>query len=186
MDYVLNAQISTPVLLTPLHDVAKFDCGKPALNNWLQRYALSNQRHGFTRVLAACIDNRVVGFYGLTQTAVDPSLMPRRIRTGQPPKAIPAILIAQFAVDTEFAGRGLGSSMLRHALDRALRGVELLGGRVILVDAIDEDAEAYWIANGFEPIIGNRSTLFSSISAVERWLDTPGYVQAWQATRRLL
>ena len=163
--------ISAPVLLTPEHDVSKFDCGKSALNQWLQRYALSNQRHGFTRVLVACVDDRVVGFYGLTQTAIDPSLMPRRIRTGQPPKMIPAILIGQFAVDIKFAGRGLGSTMLRHALNRALHGAQLLGGRVVLVEAIDEDAEAYWMANGFQPIIGKQSTLFSSISDVERSLD---------------
>lgn len=171
MDPDHPVHISAPVLLTSQHDTSRFDCGKAALNQWLQRYALSNQRYGFTRVLVACVDNRVVGFYGLTQTAVDPSTMPRRVKTGRPPKMIPAILIGQFAVDIEFAGRGLGSSMLQHALDRALKGAQLLGGRVILVDAIDKDAEEYWMANGFEPILGKQSTLFSSISDVERSLS---------------
>lgn len=162
--------LSPPTLLTTEHDVSQFDCGKPALNRWLQRYAHSNQRHGFTRVLAVCAESRVVGYYGLAPTAVDSIVLPRRIRTGQPPAQIPAILIGQLAVDVNFKGRGIGSAMLRHALERAVQGIELLGGRAILVDAIDEEAEAYWISNGFEPIAGQKSTLFRSAADIENWL----------------
>lgn len=158
------------MLLEAEHDVSQFDCGKPALNKWLQKYAHANQRNGFTRVLVICAENRVIGFYGLAPTAVEPILFPRRIRTGQPPASIPAILIGQFAVDMRFAGRGLGSALLRHALERAVQGARLLGGRAILVDAIDEEAEAYWKSNGFEPITGRRSTLFRSVADIENWL----------------
>ncbi|HHY48779.1 MAG TPA: GNAT family N-acetyltransferase [Alphaproteobacteria bacterium] len=165
--------LSAPVLLSADHDVSQFDCGKPALNRWLQRYAHSNQRNGFTRVLVVCAENRVVGFYGLAPTAVEAVVLPRRIRTGQPPAMIPAILIGQLAVDRDFSGRGLGSALLRHAFERAIQGIHLLGGRAILVDAIDEEAEAYWISNGFEPIPGRRSTLFRSAADIESWLALP-------------
>jgi GNAT superfamily N-acetyltransferase len=162
--------LSPPALLTTEHDVSQFDCGKPALNRWLQRYAHSNQRHGFTRVLVVCAESRVVGYYGLAPTAVDPIAFPRRIRTGQPPAQIPAILIGQLAVDVNLKGHGIGSAMLRHALERAVQGIGLLGGRAVLVEAIDEEAEAYWISNGFEPIVGHKSTLFRSAADIENWL----------------
>lgn len=165
-----SGSLSAPMLLAAGHDVSGFDCGKPALNKWLQRYAQANQRNGFTRVLVVCAESRVVAFYGLAPTAVEPAVLPRRIRTGQPPALIPAILIGQLAVDVEFAGRGLGSALLRHALERAVQGIHLLGGRAILVDAIDEEAETYWMSNGFEPIPGKRSTLFRSAADIERWL----------------
>ena len=166
----LKPALSPPALLHADHDVSQFDCGMPALNEWLRKYALSNQRSGFTRVLVACDGNRVAGFYGLAPTAVLPNLMPRRIRTGRPPKQIPAILIGQLAVDTTYSGRGLGGALLRHALTRAVEGARILGGRAILVDAIDEQAEAYWAANGFEPLPDRRSTLFKSMIEVESWL----------------
>jgi GNAT superfamily N-acetyltransferase len=163
---------SKPALLAAVHDVSQFDCGKPALNRWLQNRALSNQRHGFTRVLAVCEGTRVVGFYGLAPTAVDPSIFPRSIRTGQPPTKFPAILIGQLAVDREFAGRGLGAGLLHDALERAVAGARLLSGRAILVDAIDEDAVKFWKANGFRPLPGNNSVLFRSVDDVEQWLAT--------------
>lgn len=164
--------LSAPTLLGEDHDVSQFDCGKPALNKWLQRYAHGNQRHGFTRVLVVAEGSQVVGFYGLAPTAIEPDILPRRIRTGQPPAQIPAILIGQLAVDVRFSGLGIGSALLRHALERAIQGARLLGGRAILVDAIDEEAEAYWLSNGFEMIAGKRSTLFRSVADVESWLAT--------------
>lgn len=167
----LTADFSPPELLRADHDVSQFDCGKPALNEWLRTYALSNQRNGFTRVLVVLAGNRVAGFYGLAPTAVLPTLMPRRIRTGRPPSQIPAILIGQLAVDVTFSGLGLGGALLRHALGRAVEGGRILGGRAVLVDAIDEEAEAFWKSNGFEPLGEKRSVLFRSIADVENWLS---------------
>lgn len=166
----MKSALSPPELLNADHDVAQFNCGKSALNDWLRKYALSNQRNGFTRVVVVCAGNRVAGFYGLAPTTVLPNLMPRRIRTGRPPTQIPAILIGQLAVDLQYSGIGLGSALLRHALERAVDGGRLLGGRAILVDAIDEEAEAYWRANGFEPLAEKRSVLFRSMADVESWL----------------
>jgi hypothetical protein len=35
--------LSAPVSLTPDHDVSAFDCGEPALNDWLRHRALRNE-----------------------------------------------------------------------------------------------------------------------------------------------
>ena len=43
-----------PEPLTADHDLTDFDCGKPALNEWLRTYALTNQAKGFTRVMVLC------------------------------------------------------------------------------------------------------------------------------------
>ena len=168
----LLSTFSRPTLLAPEHDVSQFNCGKPALDKWLQNRAMSNQRHGFTRVLVVCLGARVVGFYGLAPTAVDPSIFPRSIRTGQPPAKFPAILIGQLAVDREFVGRGLGAGLLHDALERAVAGAHLLSGRAILVDAIDGDAVKFWQSAGFRLLPGNSAVLFRSVVDVETWLAT--------------
>lgn len=163
-------KISEPILLSGEHEVSQFDCGKPALNVWLQRYADSNQRRGFTRVVVVAVERQIVGYYGLAPTGVDAALVPRKIRTGQPPKLIPAILLGQLAVDIRFAGKGIGSALLRSAFGRAIEAARLIGGPAVIVDAIDEDAKMYWMSNGFEPLKDNPSKLFRSVADIENQL----------------
>jgi GNAT superfamily N-acetyltransferase len=121
--------ISPPEALGAHHDLAQFDYGKPALNDWLRSYALANQARGFTRVMVVPDDGRVVGFYGLAPTAVSSSIVPRKIRTGRPPDPMPCILLGQLAVDLAYVGRGIGSALLRHALERCVDAAERIGGR---------------------------------------------------------
>jgi hypothetical protein len=81
--------IAAPEPLTASHDVSRFSCGKPSLDRWLQTRTLANQEKGFTAVLVVHEAQRVVGYYGLAPTAVVPSILPRSIRTGQPPDPVP-------------------------------------------------------------------------------------------------
>jgi GNAT superfamily N-acetyltransferase len=162
--------IGAPEPLHTGHDCSDFDCGKSALNDWLKNHALANQEKGFTRVIVVCERMRVVGFYGLAPTAVPPPLLSRALRTGRHPDPIPAILLGQFAVDKAYAGRGIGSALLRHALTRAVAGAEVIGGRALIVRAIDEQAERYWQSNGFIPARDDPSLLFRSIADIAAWL----------------
>jgi GNAT superfamily N-acetyltransferase len=162
--------IGAPELLHAGHHRSDFDCGKPALNDWLKNYAVANQERGFTRVIVVCEGTRVVGFYGLAPTAVPPPLLSRSLRTGRHPDPIPAILLGQFAVDKAYAGRRIGSALLRHALTRAVAGAEVIGGRALIVRAIDEEAERYWQSNGFIAARDDPSLLFRSVADIATWL----------------
>jgi GNAT superfamily N-acetyltransferase len=163
-------RISAPELLAAEHNVSAFACGKPTLSNWLRTYALSNQAKGFTRVLVVHESRRVVGFYGLAPTAVPPAALSRSVRTGRPPDPVPCILLGQFAVDKNFAGRGIGSGLLRHALQRSVAAAKSIGGRAVIVRAIDKDSEDYWLSCGFIPSKDDPATLFRSMESVELWL----------------
>lgn len=163
--------IAPPVPLSAQHDLTSFDCGKPALNEWLRKFALSNQATGFTRVMVACEGSRVVGFYGLAPTAVAPPLLSRKLRTGRTPDPVPCILFGQLAVDVAFKGKGLGSALLRHALERCVAAADAIGGRAVIVRAVDAEAEAYWASCGFTPAKDDRSTLFRSLDDIAGWLS---------------
>jgi GNAT superfamily N-acetyltransferase len=165
--------ISKPELLREGHDFSTFDCGKPALNDWLKSHAFSNQSKGFSRVIVITDDMRVIGYYGLAPTAAAPSQMSRGIRTGRHPDPIPAILLGQFAVDRDFAGRGIGSALLRDALYRAIAGADAIGGRAVIVRAIDAGAEEYWKSNGFIASKDDPSLLFRSVADIRSWLSNP-------------
>jgi GNAT superfamily N-acetyltransferase len=162
--------ISRPAPLNSAHDLSTFNCGRSALNDWLRTYALANQAKGFTRVMVVCDDWRVIGFYGLAPTAVPPSILSRKVLTGRPPDPVPCILFGQLAVDIAFAGKGIGSALLRHALERCIGAAETIGGRAVIVRAIDAHAEAFWTSCGFTPSTSDSSTLFRSIEDIGAWL----------------
>ena len=158
--------LSAPEPLHPDHDVSQFSCGKSVLDNWLKTRALANQQKGFTVVIVIHDDGRVVGYYGLAPTAVVPAVMPRSIRTGQPPSPAPCLLLGQLAVDLAFAGRGIGGGLLKHALERCVAGAALIGGRALMVNAVDEQATDYWTRRGFIPSRDDPLVLFRSIADI--------------------
>jgi GNAT superfamily N-acetyltransferase len=141
--------ISSPELLTAVHNVSEFSCGKPSLDRWLKTRALSNQEKGFTAVLVVHEANRMIGYYGLAPTAVVPSTLPRSIRTGQPPDPIPCLLLGQLATDQNWIGKGVGTGLLKHALQRCVAAARLVGGRALLVNAVDVEAANFWKRRGF-------------------------------------
>lgn len=158
--------LSAPEPLTAAHDISEFSCGKPTLDHWLKTRALSNQEKGFTAVLVVHEAGRVVGYYGLAPTAVVPSVLPRSIRTGQPPDPVPCLLLGQLATDEAWVGQGIGTGLVKHALQRCVQAAALVGGRALMVNAIDDEAARFWQRRGFVPTRDDPLVLFRSIAAI--------------------
>ena len=158
--------LSTPEPLAASHDVSEFSCGYSTLDNWLKTRALSNQQKGFTAVMVVHQEGRVVGYYGLAPTAVVPSVLPRSIRTGQPPDPVPCLLLGQLATDLQWAGRGIGTGLLKHALARCVQAASLIGGRALMVNAIDDEAARFWARRGFIASKDDPLILFRSIGDI--------------------
>ncbi len=164
--------LSAPEPLTAARDVSEFTCGKPTLDHWLKTRALSNQEKGFTAVLVVHEAGRVAGFYGLAPTAVVASVLPRAIRTGQPPDPVPCLLLGQLATDVAWAGRGIGTGLVKHALERCVTAAALVGGRALMVNAVDVDAAAFWQRRGFIPSRDDPLVLIRSIAAIAASIAT--------------
>jgi len=162
--------VSRPELLDDAHRLDAFDCGKPALNAWLTGFARSNQMRGFTRVLVVHDEQDVVGYYGLAPSVIQPNSAPRAIRTGRPPDPIPCLLIGQLAVDQNYASRGIGSGLVKDALQGCIAGANVVGGRDVVDRAIDAEATRYWQGWGFIPSRDNPSVLMRSIDDIRLWL----------------
>ena len=158
--------LSAPEPLTAAHDVSGFTCGKPSLDHWLKTRALSNQEKGFTAVMVVHEAGRVASYYGLAPTAVVPGTLPRSIRTGQPPDPVPCLLLGQLATDIGWAGRGIGTGLVKHALERCVSAAGLVGGRALMVNAVDGEAAAFWHRRGFVPSRDDPLVLFRSIAAI--------------------
>ena len=158
--------ISAPEPIQARHDVSAFSCGKPALDHWLRTRALANQQRRFTAVMVVHEADRVIGYYGLAPTAVVPSALPRAVRTGQPPDPVPCLLLGQLATDIGWAGSGIGTGLLKHALERCVQASTLIGGRALMVNAIDPEAAAFWRRRGFIASRDDPLVLFRSIADI--------------------
>jgi GNAT superfamily N-acetyltransferase len=137
--------------LTKYHDPSSFDCGKSSLNDWLRRFALTNQQNDSARTYVLHRAGKVVGYYSLTAGSVRSEESPARIAKGLAKHPIGVILLARLAIDRTEHKTGLGRTMLVDALSRAMTAADAIGARAMLVHAIDEDAVAFYRKFGFEP-----------------------------------
>ena len=124
------------------HVLDGFSCGNDYLDGWLRRSAMECGRKNVARTYVWADDDEVVwAYFSLAPDKVQRADLPRAIGRGDPDE-IPAVLIGKLALHDVLQGQGLGRQLLVDALTRAVSAVEIVSGRYIIVDAIDEDAVA--------------------------------------------
>jgi GNAT superfamily N-acetyltransferase len=109
----------------------------------------------------------------MAPSAVVPNALPRSIRTGQPPDPVPCLLLGQLAIDSNWSGRGIGTGLLKHALERCVTAAALIGGRALMVHAVDTGAAAFWRRRGFVPSRDDPLVLFRSTADIAASLAEP-------------
>jgi GNAT superfamily N-acetyltransferase len=143
------AAFGAPTEITMAHETDQFRCGRPGLDEWLRRRALSNHLERYTSVRVVAAGPRVVAYYGLSSSSIVPSEVPRSLRGGQPPDPVPAFLIARLAVDIDWQHRRLGRAMVQDALRCCLAASRLVGSRLLMVHALDPEAAVFYRNLGF-------------------------------------
>jgi GNAT superfamily N-acetyltransferase len=147
--------LNRPEPLGAHHQVAAFDCGVPALDDFLSRHALGNHQSGTAKTYVATTHSHiVVGYYSLAASQILYADAPVRLQKGAPRHPIPVVLLARLAVDRGWQGKGLGAGLLKDAIIRVLTAAEGVGVRALLVHAKDEAAKAFYSRNDFEPLPG--------------------------------
>lgn len=102
---------------------------------------------------------RVAGYYCLSASALARDEAPQALGSHMP-DPIPIVLLGRLAVDRDFAGQGLGASLLQHATVRALDAAESIGIRAMLVHALTDSVVPFYERFGFERFPGQSRTLF--------------------------
>lgn len=128
-----------------------FDCGQPVLNQFLQRYALVNQKANSSQSYVCCLRGEVVGFYSLVVGSVDPEDATARVMKGLAKHPVPVMILARLAVDRDHQGKGLGKALLKDALLRTAQAADIAGIRCLLVHAKDDSARQWYQSWEFEP-----------------------------------
>ena len=155
-------------------DLSTFDSGESALDNWLRTFALPDQRASVSATYVLLRGERVVGFYTLAPSSIDPPEQPTRLTAGLPSeRAVPVILLARLAIDKSERGTGSGGDLFRDALLRSIASADSIGGRAVLVHAKHEEAAAFYRRHGFEPLPDNPMHLYRLMKDLRASLPQP-------------
>lgn len=155
-----------PLKLSPQDDLSEFDCGEPALDEWLRRRAAQNEASGASRTYVVRAGYKAAGYYSLAVGAVAHADAPGRIKRNMP-DPVPVMILGRLAVDRAFQGQGVGVGLLRDAVLRTLQAAEIAGIRALLVHAISEPAKRFYERHGFRPSPIDPMTLMITMNEAE-------------------
>lgn len=149
------------------------DSGNALLDTWLRAHALRADHSGVGRTYVWVDDNGdVVAYFTLAPHLTRRAETPTAIARGAP-DAIPSIILARLALHRSLHGTGLGGALLANALEIALEAIRTAGGRLIVVDAIDDTASSFYEHHGFLRVPGNPNRLVMRAGAAARSLTLP-------------
>ncbi|OJU39998.1 MAG: hypothetical protein BGN97_14430 [Microbacterium sp. 69-10] len=156
--------------------VREFRSVEESLNTWLRDRALSNERAGNSRTFVSVdIDTGLVaGYYCLCASALVHDDANAALKRNSP-NPIPVILIGRLAVDERYEGVGLGRSLLRDALSKAVTAARIVGARAVIVHALNESAAAFYEKYGFATVPHGERVMYMLMSDIEKSLgELPG------------
>jgi GNAT superfamily N-acetyltransferase len=94
--------------------------------------------------------NTVLGYYTLRATGLPPGDVPAAARKHIPRyPLVSATLIGRLAVAAARQGERLGAMLLADAVRRAYASAAIVGSSMLVADALDERAVAFYEGNGF-------------------------------------
>lgn len=158
-----------PEPLDAQHRLEGFDCGKPALNDWLLRHARQAQGSGSAKTFVVPDDDQVAGYFSLTVGQVDVLDTPERVRKGMGQYPVPVVILARLAVSTQDQGRGIGFGLLQDAIRRTMLIAEQAGIRAMLTHPIDDEAAKFYAHFGFITSPLRERQLLLLLKDARRW-----------------
>lgn len=154
--------LSAPQPLADHHLLGNFTSGATALDDWLKRRARANQASGASRTFVVCEGDAVVGYYALASGGITLQDAPGRFSRNMP-NPIPVVVLARLAVGQTYQGRGLGRALLRDSAQRVVNAADVIGIRGVVVHALSEEAKAFYLALGFDPLPNDPMTLMVTL-----------------------
>jgi GNAT superfamily N-acetyltransferase len=159
------------------HDRAQFDCGEPALNDFLRKHARQNHDRGAAKTFVAVSisDGRnILGFYSLCPASLEFSRTPDEVRKGLARHDVPVFRLGRLAVSRTVQGKGLGGQLILAAGRRCVLAATEIGGMAMLIDAKSERAAKWYASYGAIPLADAPLSLLLPLATVQAALDASG------------
>lgn len=159
------------------HDREAFDCGDPALNEFLRRHARQSHEHGGAKTFVATPPQepaRVLGFYSLSPASIDFARTPAVVKKGLARHDVPVFRLGRLAVDLTQQGKGLGGALLLAAGRRCLHAAAEVGGVALLIDAKSDRAADWYASYGAVALLDAPRTLVLPLAVIDAALKKAG------------
>lgn len=141
-----------PFSIVPLndHDRSGFSCGVEPLDRYLQKQAGQDMKRRVSACFVAVQNTTglIAGYYTLSACHVYLDALDEDWRRKLPRyPTVPAVRLGRLAIDVQFQGQKLGSTLLANAVARTFRSE--IATNMMVVDAKNEDAAAFYQHHGF-------------------------------------
>ncbi len=137
------------------HDRASFTCGTDRIDNFLKITASKYEAGDIGRIHVAIERDggRLVGFYAVGPHAIDARELEPEMKKRLPNfDRVPAYYLSMIGTHVDVQGKGVGSFLLADVLKRCVRASDEMGGRFVVLDAINEDAARLYARYDFVPL----------------------------------
>jgi GNAT superfamily N-acetyltransferase len=159
------------------HDREAFDCGEPALNDFLRRHARQNHEKGAAKTFVAVSKSdgkTILGFYSLCPASLEYARTPEIVRKGLARHDVPAFRLGRLAVDRSVQGQGMGGQLILAAGRRCLLAAMEVGGVAMLVDAKNDRAAQWYASYGAIPLADAPLSLILPLATMQKALEASG------------
>ncbi len=145
------------------HDRASFQCGEPALDDYLRRYAVQQSAKGISSVFVLVDDiepGKILGFYTLSAAQIDAGQLSDAEQKKLPRYPLPCFRMGRLARSLENRGGGIGAILLGLAVDRCLKARMYVGAYALIVDAKSDKVRAFYQHHGFAACPDSPMTMY--------------------------
>jgi len=159
------------VSLSRNHDRSRFDCGVPALNNFLKATARQHGEKGISRTFVLSEQEKpatILGYFTLTLCEVQVADLPAKYVKKYPQHGLPAVRLARLAVSGKYQDKGYGGLLLADAIHRTVLIAAQAGVIGLFVDAKDERAQLFYEHYGFVALPDHPLQLFLPLETLRR------------------
>lgn len=163
----------SPQLLDDHHDLNDFRSGEPDLDRWLVNAALTASHTDMTRTYVWADNDwpfSVMAYYAIMPTSIEVGGRLRRLRAGNS-GMLSGYLLAKMALHENLRGQRLGLRLLSDALRTIVQGSDMVGGRVVAVDALNDSLVSFYGSANFEPSGADPRRLVMTVGTVRKTFD---------------
>ncbi|CDH06976.1 conserved hypothetical protein [Xenorhabdus bovienii str. oregonense] len=149
------------------HDRNNFDCGEPALNNYLKAVSGQHDKKDLSRTFVLTSsqnESQIKGYYSLALCTVELDEIPEKI-SKKYPSSLYCALIGRLAINKLFQRQGLGEILLIDAIRKSIESSESIPTPMIIVDAKHDIAKKFYINMGFQEFPKMKFRLFMPMNA---------------------
>ncbi len=155
------------------HDRAAFSCGKPPLDRYIREQASQDVKRDLASVFVITSKQNpiILAYYSVSSKELKTDQLPPEIvkkmeRYGY----VPVTLLGRLAVSEKCKGTGLGALTLMNALEKCLLASRDVASWAVFVDAIDDEAAAFYLKYGFIELPEDKLKLFLPMKTIKALL----------------